>query len=61
MEKEWYKSKTLWANILAVTLLVMEHAVGVIPAVLSPEWEATIIAVVNFILRTVTNQPIGRR
>ncbi len=59
--KPWYTSKTLWANILA-GIATLSVAFG-FDLGLTPETQVTIIggfmAVLNIVLRLVTNQPIG--
>ena len=55
--KPWYKSKTVWTNIVAIASGIgaimtgeVELAAGIGPIVL---------AAVNIVLRIVTRQPIG--
>ena len=57
--KKWYTSKTLWFNILALVVLVAGSFgyTGELPA----EWAVfapAIVALVNFVLRFVTKEPI---
>ena len=57
--KNWYESKTLWFNILALGVAVAANFgfSGELPA----EWGIfvpVVVAVINMILRLVTNQPI---
>jgi len=56
MNKPWYKSKTVWFNILVTGSTVLSGVVGFIPTT----YAGTIVAinVVNVILRAVTNGPI---
>lgn len=56
MQKKWWQSWTVWANVLGVILIILNHATlnGWIPA----EAEALGIAIVNFILRFKTNAAI---
>lgn len=56
--KKWYESKTLWINIFGFLIVVMEYA-GTIN-IGDPEALAAGIAVINVILRFITNQPIDR-
>jgi len=50
--KKWYTSKTLWVNLIAV-------AAGIIGGdALSPEMQVGILAVINMVLRAVTNTGI---
>lgn len=53
--KSWYTSKTLWANILGGASLVLAHF-GLSP--IDAQTTGAILAVVNFVLRLVTKQPI---
>lgn len=53
--KKWYKSKTLWVNILALIVLFLDEKMGV---KLSVEEQTSILAVINIILRIVTKEPI---
>ena len=52
MNKAWYKSKTLWTNLIAIAGII---AFG-------KEFDATIVAtvlvVVNFVLRLITKEPV---
>ncbi len=54
--KKWYHSKTIWVNIIAITLMVLVN-VGLDDV--SQEIataEASILGVINLILRLVTKQ-----
>jgi hypothetical protein len=55
-KKKWYHSKTLWANAIALTGTVLNQMYGI---ELTPEEVAGIFAVLNFIMRVVTKQPIA--
>ncbi len=50
--KRWYHSKTLYVNILAVSVLIIEANTS---QVISPEVQVSILGVINLILRLVTN------
>jgi hypothetical protein len=50
--KEWYKSKTLWVNIIAFIAMLVQVKYGFIVA---PEEQAALLAVVNLLLRAKTN------
>jgi len=52
MNKAWYKSKTVWINVLSI--------VGVIffGGELSPETVVIILGAINFILRLITKENI---
>lgn len=53
--KEWWKSKTLWWNVLAVVFLILQ-TLGVAEVAVDPQVEALVLAVVNMILRFRTRQ-----
>lgn len=55
MGKSFLKSKTLWVNLLAFLALVVQGLTGF---VISPEMQLGGLAVVNFLLRLVTRQPV---
>lgn len=63
--KAWYRSRTLWVNVLvfaaAALGLVLEQAGALkIPDGVLP-WVALVLSLVNLALRLVTSQPIARR
>ncbi len=49
--KLWWKSKTLWVNIIALVAMIIQANYGFIVAA---EEQAAIIIVVNLILRAIT-------
>jgi len=49
--KVWYKSKTLWTNIIALIALLVQAQYGFI---ILPEEQIAILAVINLILRGLT-------
>ena len=53
--KKWYKSKTLWVNLIALVALFLNDKLG-FP--LPQEEQMAILAVVNIILRFITKEPI---
>lgn len=53
----WYASKTLWANAIAIVAMIVQGITGHV--LISLELQATILGVVNMILRLVTKQPIS--
>lgn len=59
--KPWYKSKTLWVNLLA-GVAALTGAFGV-DVGLTPEVQASIaagvVALINLVLRLVTKQPVS--
>lgn len=54
MTQPW-KSKTMWANVLAIAGLLLSSTFGV---ELTPEAAAGALALINVILRIVTKEPI---
>ena len=54
-KKPFWKSKTFWANIIAVVALIFQTQFGF---VISPEEQVAILGVINLILRAVTKEPI---
>ena len=55
MSKEWLTSKTLWMNVLCIIALIAQSQFGfVIDAAL----QASLLAMINILLRTVTKEPI---
>ena len=55
MEKNWYSSKTLWINIIALVAFIAQKIWGyVIPATTQVE----ILIVINIILRLITKEEI---
>lgn len=57
--KNWYRSKTLWFNILSVLILVIQYCGDV--HIIKLELQALLMAIINIILRAITNKPIKRR
>jgi hypothetical protein len=55
-EKKWYMSKTLWVNIIAVFALLVQAKAG--REVISPELQAGILAGINILLRSITNESL---
>lgn len=53
--KPWYTSKTLWLNLIAVTVLLLQTRFGF---VIEPEAQAGLLAVINIVLRAVTKAPL---
>ena len=56
MNKPIYKSRTLWLNVLSLVAFILQFRFGF---VLPMEIQASILAILNFILRFDTVQPIG--
>ena len=56
-KKLWYTSKTIWINFIALVSAILVGT-GVIGVEISPETQATILVVINFILRFITKEEI---
>lgn len=56
MKKQWYLSKTLWVNILALVAVILQGVTG--KEILSVETQGIILTVVNILLRLVTKQEL---
>lgn len=54
--KMWYKSETIWTNIVIIIALVCHSFLGF---TLSAEEQAAILTIVNVTLRLVTKEPIA--
>jgi hypothetical protein len=54
--KKWYKSKTLWLNILAILAFIVQTLEG--QAWFPPLYQVLILGVLNMIVRMITTQPI---
>ena len=53
--KYWFKSKTIWINLIAVIALAIQTQYGY---AISLENQAIILVVVNMILRVITKEEI---
>lgn len=56
MTKSFLQSKTLWVNLIAVIVFAAQTFTGF---VVPPEWQAGGLAIINFVLRFVTKQPLA--
>jgi len=56
MKKAWWRSKTIWANAVALAALAVQLQTGWI---LPVEYQTGVLAVVNLILRWVTGEAVG--
>ncbi len=54
--KKWYKSKTLWINAIAAVAFFVQAQFGF---VVSLEYQAFVLAIVNLILRWITKEGIA--
>lgn len=55
-EKSLWLSKTFWVNIIAIIAIIIQYKFT--GFVLTPEIQASILAVVNIILRLITKKEI---
>lgn len=55
--KSWYTSKTLWANAIALVAMIAQGITG--HELISLDIQASILAVINIILRFATKQPVA--
>ena len=53
--KQWYTSKTLWINALAIAAIVAQ---GIWGFVFSPALQTSILLFINLILRAITKEEI---
>lgn len=56
MKKQWYFSKTLWVNTIALVAVIAQAATG--HEVISTETQGVILTVINIALRLVTKQEL---
>lgn len=60
--KQWYLSKTLWFNVLALVVIIA-NAFGYanfVPDAQTAEYGAALITLINVILRLVTSQKLTK-
>lgn len=50
-KKKWYKSKTVWVNIITLIALLAQTQMGF---VISPEEQVALLAFVNLAMRAIT-------
>jgi len=55
-KKAWWRSKTLWVNLVAGVALLVQSQFGF---VLDGEVQGAILMLINFALRLITNEPVG--
>ena len=53
--KDWWKSKTLWVNIIAIGAIVVRAEYGL---VLTPVGEVALLGAINMILRKITKEQL---
>lgn len=56
-KKPWYKSKTLWLNILAGVATAIQTQTGLVA---DPELQGALLVIANLILRAFTNTGISK-
>jgi len=56
--KNWYHSKTLWINIIAIVAIALQAYFGF---VIEPQDQVAILAVINLILRIITHEGLYER
>jgi hypothetical protein len=57
--KPWYKSKTLWVNILVAVLATLEASTGLLQPYLPDHWYVAVavgLPIINVVLRIITTQ-----
>ena len=54
--KKWYMSKTFYLNAIAIVLIAVQSSIGV--EIIPLDLQGTIIAVLNLIVRCITNSNI---
>ena len=57
MNKKWWTSKTLWVNFVGLVAIVAQGQFGF---VIDAETQVGALAVINFILRTITTGAVGK-
>jgi len=58
MKKKFWQSKTAWVNLAAVVVMGVQWAAGV--EIISLEAQAAALAIINLILRLITNQGLTK-
>lgn len=53
--KPWYKSRTIWANVIATGAMIAQSSLGF---EVSAEEAGAVLVVVNLIMRAVTKEPL---
>jgi len=57
MGKSIWTSKTFWTNLIAISAIIAQGMTG--KQIIDPEIQASILAVINIILRAITKEPIS--
>jgi len=55
--KAWYKSRTLWINVIAFIALIAQAYNGFI---ISPEEQLAILAIINLFVRLITKEELEK-
>lgn len=56
IKKGWWQSKTVWVNVVAGIALIAQAVTGT--QILDADQQATILAVINIVMRFATKAPI---
>jgi len=56
VNKKWYMSRTLYINLIAVVVIIVQSSIGV--ELLPVEYQSIIVALLNMLTRTMTNTNI---
>ena len=56
VNKKWWKSKVLWFNTLSIIAMMLQTGSGILIA--PAEIQVTLLAIVNVLLRSITNKNI---
>lgn len=56
MGKKWYESKTMWVNIVATVVIIVQTVTG--DDIFKPEYQVIALSVLNVVLRTITKENI---
>ncbi len=55
MTKDWYTSKTLWVNTLGIAAIIAQGQFGY---VIDPAAQASLLLLINMLLRMITKEQI---
>ena len=53
--KDWWKSKTLWINTIAIASIIIRAELG---WTITPEHEVLALGIVNLVLRLITKEQL---
>lgn len=54
--KDWWKSKTLWINLIAIAGIIVRAEMGL---VLTPQGEIALLGAINLVLRLITKEELN--